>query len=461
MLVAILFSMSGSIMTNENFHISLENEVEKNTKQHILERYSMEAGVRNALENGKLFSSELLADCADKFAAYGNVELQMAIYLDEATLAYDNLNPSISKDRIKEYLEDMEDTYIFEHVDDKTYMILASSISVSNQVFTVVNAFHISSIFKERDRQFHSFLLLNLVVIFVSVVGAFVISWLLTASIKKLNVSSKRIAAGKYSERSRIRSTDEIGELSHSFDCMAQKVEEHIESLNAEIKVREEFISDFSHELKTPMTAIMGYSKMLATSECDHLLQKKSADYIYRECKRLELLSKRLLQLMGISEESVKLIPVSACWVAEEVQKFMLPVMADVKLESEVEEAKVFMDSSLLMDLFRNLIENAKRSNPSDQVVRLNGKRKDGKYLFSVKDKGCGMAKEAITHATEAFYRADKSRSRSAGGNGLGLTICHKICQCHKTNLVIESEPGLGTCVSFILEVYNETLVEE
>ncbi len=461
LLIAVLFSSGGLVMTYKNYRVALSNAVEQNTNQHILERYSMEASVRSALENSKEYSAELLADYADRLSSYGHGVSQLAIYMEDGTIAYDSITNLIPKEKREEYLKHNEDTYMMDRQGSYEYMMIASRITIGQDNFCLMNAFDMSSIYSERNRQLVYFFMLDIIILFLAVAGEMVLSSYLTAPISRLNKLSQGIASGSYSARTNINTSDEIGQLSRSFDAMAEAVERQIDQLNLDIIKREEFVADFSHELKTPMTAIMGYAKMLRDGYADEDERRVALSYIYSECKRLEQLSKKLISLMRLGEGRLELGSVSAKWAGERLKEIVHPLCGDVQVEYDIEDSYVKADGTLLLDLLKNLIENAIKAQPKDNRVIVNGRCMGGKYVFSIKDNGIGMDEEDLKHIQEPFYMADKSRSRSQGGSGLGLAICRKICACHNTALSFTSSKGEGTCVSFELEVLGDVQQEE
>lgn len=238
----------------------------------------------------------------------------------------------------------------------------------------------------------------------------------------------------------------------------ADEIENHILRLENDIKNREEFISDFSHELKTPMTSIMGYSRLLMTDDCDKELQKKSANYIYSECKRLELLSRKLLKLMEIDEIPIELVSIHTEWLKEKINIIMKPLIDNNNLIwiNEWETCFIKGDGQLLLDLLKNLVENGIKASEKNIYISINGVKKNDKYIISVTDRGCGIEDSQIEKIVNPFYIIDKSRSKNQGNTGLGLSICDKIAKLHNSNLEIKSELKKGTTISIILEVENE-----
>lgn len=461
LLIAVLFSAGGSAMTYKNFKVAFSNAVEQNTNQHILARYSMEASVRSALEKSREYSAQLLADYADRLTSYGQSGSQLAIYMDDGSAAYDNITSLISQEKRRKYMENKDDTYMLVQSGKHKYMMIASDITIGQDSFCIMNAFDMSPIYNERNRQLAYFFVLDVIILLLAVAGEVLLSSYLTSPIVRLNRLSQEIASGRYSARTNINTSDEIGELSRSFDAMAEAVERQIDQLNLDIIKREEFVADFSHELKTPMTAIMGYAKMLRDGSADEEEKKVALSYIYSECKRLEQLSKKLISLMKLGEANLELGSVSTQWAGERLKEIIHPLCREVKVECDIEESYVKADGTLLLDLLKNLVENAIKAQPKDNRVIVNGRRISGRYVFSIKDNGIGMDEEELKHIQEPFYMVDKSRSRSQGGSGLGLAICRKICECHNTALSFVSSKGQGTCVSFELEVLDDVQQEE
>ena len=159
---------------------------------------------------------------------------------------------------------------------------------------------------------------------------------------------------------------------------------------------REEFIGSFAHELKTPLTAIIGYADMLRSREMTPKNRFTAAGYIFSE-------------------------------------------------------GDVWIEPDLFKTLMINIIDNARKASRRGQTVEFFGKRTEDGYAFYVRDHGRGMKKEDLSRITEPFYMIDKSRSRAQNGAGLGLALCQRIAELHETELEFESEPGKGTTVRVAL----------
>lgn len=288
----------------------------------------------------------------------------------------------------------------------------------------------------------------------VSILMGTILSAYLTAPIRQLSRSTRQIAGGNYSVRANVRAGDEIGILAAQFNHMAQELERHIASLELATQQQKDFTASFAHELKTPLTSIIGYADTLRSRRLPEEQQFEAANFIFSEGRRLETMSHSLLRLFSLENESPKMAAFSARALAKAVEESVAYPLKQrhLVLEVNVEDRLVVGEKSLLLLLLYNLIDNARKaSEPGSKITLLGGKVKDG-YCFAVKDRGRGIPKEAIARITEPFYMVDKSRSRAEGGAGLGLALCQKIAQLHDTELHYESTVGRGTVVSFRLK---------
>ena len=305
----------------------------------------------------------------------------------------------------------------------------------------------------------HTFELIVLIIgTFVLILSYFILKSLakyLTSSILKLNSVSQRIAAGNYSERTCINSHDEIGELSNSFDEMAEMNEQKILELQDNVQQREEFMGSFSHEIKTPMTAILGFADMIRTYDCDDESKQKAAQYIYTEGKRLEKLSYALMELLSIDKHQIEFEPISVTAIMKQLEIYYQAKQIN-NIHFDYEECFINSQEELLFTLLRNLVDNALKASAQDDEILIQGYQYKNRYVFKVHDHGIGMNEEDVQKATEPFYMADKSRSRQQGGAGLGLALVKRICEVHGTQFHMTSKVNEGTTVEFDIEVYQD-----
>ena len=269
--------------------------------------------------------------------------------------------------------------------------------------------------------------------------------------LREISAASRVIAEGDYHTRLQVRGKDEIAVMADRFNRMAEQVESHIRLLQETADKKQQFIDNFAHELRTPLTAIYGYAEYLQKAHVSEEERFECTQFILSECKRLQNMAYQLLDLAALREMEKEVCEVKTLFrrVSEIMQ-----VKADksgIALSFACGRECVVGNMELLITLLNNLIDNALKASPEGSAIRINAKEEGRKLVLEVKDQGIGMTAEQIAHIKEAFYRVDKSRSRAAGGAGLGLSICERIVELHHGSLEFVSKPGEGTTARVIL----------
>ena len=223
----------------------------------------------------------------------------------------------------------------------------------------------------------------------------------------------------------------------------------HYEKLQALNDRQSRFVADLTHELKTPLTSMIGYADLLRSAPLDESRRRAAADAIYHESTRLESLSQQLLALQGLQTDGVTLGSVPVAAVFADVARSLPDAALDCYAPAG---ATVRADRVLLADLLRNLVLNALHAEPKDGTVHLTCAEAGGQWRLTVRDNGCGIPAGALPHLTEPFYRVDKARARANGGSGVGLALCAEIAAAFGTKLEFESTPGEGTTVAICLQ---------
>lgn len=338
-----------------------------------------------------------------------------------------------------------------------------SHISISSRDLYIETLTDISDIYLSRDSYCGIFRIILLIVAMVSSIVLVIFSKFLTRPLVKLSNAAREIAEGNFSERVETSGTGEVKELSESFNTMAENIESYTDRLKKAARDRDDFVANFTHELKTPLTSVIGYADMLRTYEFDADKRRECADYIYREGKRLEKLSANLLEIIVMENSDIKCVDINTEHLFKELSgsvAFLLKKYG-VKLHIKYEKAIIFAEPSLLKTLLYNLIDNACKASKEGQEIALLGKIDGERYCFSLSDCGRGIPKDELEKITQPFYMVDKSRSRKMGGAGLGLALCNEIARMHNSTLKIESEENIGTTVQFDVAVSTAEKEEE
>ena len=275
--------------------------------------------------------------------------------------------------------------------------------------------------------------------------------WLLRP-LRRLSRAARRIAGGNMGVRAKVESDDEVGQLTRDFNRMADHLEQQFTELQDTARRQEDFIGSFAHELKTPLTSMIGYADMLRSREMTEEERFDAANYIFKEGKRLEALSFKLMDLLVLRHQELQKKAVSTVWLAEEISGILEPMLAEkgIEFQTSVQEASVKMEPDLMKTVLMNLLDNGRKAmEGSDAAKRLFliGRPEKAGYAFYVHDTGKGIPAEELSRITEAFYMVDKSRARRQGGAGLGLSICAEIVKRHGGRLDFQSEEGKGTLV--------------
>ncbi|MEL7608403.1 MAG: HAMP domain-containing sensor histidine kinase [Bacillota bacterium] len=268
----------------------------------------------------------------------------------------------------------------------------------------------------------------------------------LTLPIKKLTDAAAGIAAGRYCVRADVLGKDELAELAMSFNRMADEIQAQIDALSLAAQQKQRFIDDLAHEMRTPLTAIGGYSQYLAAAVTTEEERLSALEYIQRESMRLAELSDKLLLLVKLRNGTPEREPVPLGALIGDAMATIAHEVGErcVKVHSEYTDDVVLSDETLLNVLIVNLVRNAIHAAGTSGNVWIRATAS----AIIIKDDGCGIKPEDITHITEPFFRISKSRSRDDGGAGLGLSICARIAEMLDLSLSFDSSVGQGTTVT-------------
>ena len=334
------------------------------------------------------------------------------------------------------------------------YLQISGALQVGEEVAYLDILYDVSSIYKEREELVHIYYEIFALLVVICGIVSYSNSFLMTRPLTKLARTSKLIAAGSLSSRSKVKTNDEIGQLSKEFDCMADQLEKNINDLKETMESQNQFIGNFTHELKTPMTSIIGYADLIRTQSLDEQEQIEAINYIYSEGKRLERLSLKLLDIFVTDNAEINLTVASPKKIVESVISNLQNnyLKKGISLSCKCEEGTCMLEPDLVRSLVINLIDNGRKAMTNGGHIYVQTTMTDKGCIIQVKDDGRGMPKDAIAHITEAFYRVDKSRSRQQGGAGLGLALCENIIKLHNGNINFKSKENVGTIVNVELK---------
>lgn len=235
---------------------------------------------------------------------------------------------------------------------------------------------------------------------------------------------------------------------------MAKRLEITMKELHEAVERQEMFVGNFAHELKTPLTSIIGYGDMLRSKRLSEEEIITYSHLIVEEGKRLESMSMKLLDLIVLKKQDFKMYRISAEIFFQKIEDTVDLLMKENQIHffSEIEPGELYIEPDLMKTVCLNLLDNARKAVGKNGKISLKGNVTETGYQFVIEDNGCGMATDELDKIKEAFYMVDQSRSRSAGGAGLGLALCDQIIKMHHGTLRFESAIGKGTQVTVIIE---------
>ena len=329
----------------------------------------------------------------------------------------------------------------------------AGPVALPDGILYMETVRDITRLFTDRETQYQVYRWIVLLVAGASWAVMFALSYWLTSPIRSLSRVAGQLSQGDYTPRAQVTGGDEISDLAASFNQMADAIERNVLELEDAARRQEDFTASFVHELKTPLTSIIGYADMLRSQDLREDMRFKAASYIFSEGKRLENLSLALMSLLVVGRSEADLKPVDMCQLCTRTERSCLPAMKAKELALVVTAAEGTLrgDPALLQTLLQNLLDNARKASSPGGVVTLWGEAVEGGYRLTVSDQGRGIPESELSKITEPFYMVDKSRSRAEGGAGLGLALCQKIVELHRGTLRFQSQEGKGTVVTVTL----------
>lgn len=453
--LALILGCSGFYFVNYVFETALIREADQALDENSILRFAFETAALNVPAKYDVLQDQTIEQIAANLEIGGQSEKRLLRISDEEKNPLYKSDGFEADDALLWQTDETKKTYRVISLSDHYYVQTASVLSTVDRILYLETLRDVSDVFRERELGFSVYRRMTFLMLILGAVIMHFISSFLTKPIRFLQKATRQMAAGDYAYRAEKVSNDELGQLTLDFNQMAESLEENINKLEEEIEAREEFVGAFAHELKTPLTAIIGYADMLRSRKLDEEKSFLSANYIYTEGKRLETMSIRLLDILVTKQGEAKRCQFPAENLFTYLQNMFLN-HEEMKFEYHYDKEMLWAEADLLKTVLINLLDNACKASEPGSTITVTGKREEEGYRFSVQDHGVGIPKEEQEKITKAFYMVDKSRSRSKNGAGLGLALCAQILKLHGSHLEIESEPGEGTTMSFVLPEQKE-----
>jgi signal transduction histidine kinase len=472
-LVIVLVNAVSLVILKSNHDLALVREQQTALTRHIYLRNDILNYVTNTqLSEHSITLSDERMDTLLKevFASQESDTMRGAsLYLNDDMIHSVN-NPGFAVEA--ELLEALDYSSTITRQDDRVYIFVVSRAEFNNQSYQLITFYNITSTYQLFDATFNR-------VRFISIVSALFVSGVLLALIqvllrplRQLSNTTRQIASGNLEQRIDVRGDDELAEVAHDFNSMADSIESNVTALEQLAESRRAFIGNLAHEMRTPLTSILGYADLLRVQrQVSDTSRVEFANIIVSETKRLQSLSGKLMELLSVGRMQLSFEPIDLHTLTNEMTLSLQPIFQSRQMtlvcHIPVYNCVVLADRELLQSLIFNLVDNAIKASTDGATITiaarevfrelppepnatdsLDTKQYERRIVVGVIDDGVGIPADQIPMLTEPFFMLDKARTRRAGGAGLGLALCAEIARAHGSEIFIESEIGVGTTVS-------------
>jgi Signal transduction histidine kinase len=334
------------------------------------------------------------------------------------------------------------------------YMKTISELTIQGSPYFLITTSDISDIYSYQNTLIYW-------AVFVCGIGGVIIALIFLGVFKvcfqplaDISENVKIIASGKYDRRISVKRRDELGELACSVNDMAQAVGDNVKSLQELADEQRRFIDNLTHEMKTPLTSIISFADIIQI-DGNITLEKAvgHARVIAKEGRRLNLISQKLMDFIHIGKISEEdKIEVSVKSLFEDISIAMKPILEkkNICLKKEIQDYTLKIDYELFKTMICNYVDNAMKASQENGIIEIKSYQENEKRILKIKDYGIGIPEEEINKIEEPFYMVDKSRSRKAGGAGLGMALCKKIAIAHDGQVHITSRINEGTEIKIV-----------
>lgn len=505
-LVIIAVNVSSLALLSNNHNLAIKREQESALSRHNYLDYELKNNIiyRQLVERKvSLTDEETLKECIDVLKRQES-DTSMGVSLYKEGVLVSSVNEGGTATSF-DLLSAADYSSVIEEQGNKTYLYIVSSTTLGDQPYQLITRFDVSSTYELFRVDFDQIRVIGIIsALIVSGILLFLVRGLLHP-LQNLSSTTRLIAGGDLDKRALVKGHDEVAGVARSLNTMADSIESNVTALEDLAESRRVFISNLAHEMKTPLTSILGFADILRVKrEVSEEERVEYANVIVSETKRLQELSSKLMELLVVGKLQTTLKKVEVHDLASELVTVLKPVVKSksINLTTELPEEPVhiLVDEELIKSLVFNLVDNSIKASDPSKTIRLivmvvdesELDRKDGtpgtsggsqdsidralaatmnegedqdpdpedkavcgnkeRVKIIVVDEGVGIPADEIPLIVEPFYMLDKARTRKHGGAGLGLALCSEIALAHGSKLAIRSIPGRGTAVSILLK---------
>ncbi|MBI9013083.1 MAG: HAMP domain-containing histidine kinase [Clostridiales bacterium] len=429
-----------------------KNMLEDEITSALADSNSITSSVNYLLQNKHTqgsYNDDQTIDYITSYLYTSNNRTKKYLLLDNEGISIIRRNNEIviSKENLR-ILMNGKKTYSLNKSEEKYLLNVYTPVSIYSKDFIIASRTDLTSLVDFTKENYRILIITFMLIGSLVLLCTYIFSKLITNDISKLISVSKEITDGNYHITTDIKSKDEIGELANNFDLMSEEINTKVSGLNEEVLKTQKLFSNLTHEIKTPLTSVIGYADLLRQKEYDKELFDKGLSHIYLEGKRLSKLSAKLIQIIDLNKSSLKKKYHGVDSLIDEcieVNKHRT-YGKDIEFRTDLEEVEILVDKEVIKNVLINVIDNAIKASEDTAIIYITAKQSDNMINLVVEDFGIGMSKEEIGYIFEPFYKIDKSRGRD--GLGLGLSLSKDIMTMHDGTIEVSSTLNKGTKVN-------------
>lgn len=454
MIIGFFFFLSLAIAAGFGFYLGYSAKVDMEKDVSLITSYS----------NGNI---ESIYESIDKISKLKNRQISIFDYSEKLVFTSE-----VEKNKVYYYVKDKssqasQDSYVLisgsdisfhfptnaPNTSSRLFMVLNKNITIGNKNYKMQVVNKLVTEFMYLGILFSALAIICIITIINTLITGWKASKKILKPVERMSETVQNITINALDTRLDIGgSQDELKDLAHTFNDMLDRLQESYEKQN-------QFVSDASHELRTPIAVIQGYANLLDRwGKNDKEVLEESITAIKSESENMKALVEQLL-FLARSDKNTQKVEKADFYIDELIEVIVKETkLIDTKhhiMCEKNERAKLNADRNLVKEALRIFIDNSIKYTPENGFIKINSYVTPEDLSISVQDSGNGISKEDLPHIFDRFYRADKSRTKQSGGTGLGLAIAKWIVMKHSGTIEVESQLGVGTKINIKLPKEN------
>lgn len=444
----VLFNLFGFILIKVIFYTSLDNEIESSFYEYNIIYSNLKAGENMSRQFYNV--QDIITLKNNTYLSNSNSELLDLIVEDEErNTIYSSIEKTEIPDELYEGVYGNSSNYMILSSQGEHRLLINKEIEFDDKSYYLIYSNDLERLYSERRQYLFLLLVFDIIGGMLSVAIIYYFTKAITQPLQNLVSNIGEVKQKNYDiELKESSNISEIRVLTDSFNTMSREISSHMQNLEQANQEKQRFIDSLTHEIRTPLTSIIGYSSLcLNKKEVSQEAMRQAFENIHRNGKRIEKLTENLIKLITLDKTPIKLSAVSVRKILEDIRASYQTRLEQEQVEFLIlgQDTEVVGDEDLLGILFSNFIDNGIKAVSDSREKRIQITLEEGQVFIC--DSGRGLSGEDLQKIFEPFYMADKSRKRTFEGFGLGLAICRNIMDILKIEFDIKSELGNGTVI--------------